>query len=125
MVLSMAELLFKLRNVPDDEAEDVRKLLNEHAIDFYETHAGSWSVSMPGIWLPDDSQLAEARLLLDKYQRERAVTARAAYKAAKEQGEHHSVFIRIGQYPLRSLMLLFALLFILYISLSPFLQFGK
>ena len=52
----MPELLFKLRNVPDDEAEEVRQLLNDHEINFYETRAGGWGISMPGIWLPDDRQ---------------------------------------------------------------------
>jgi len=120
----MSELLFRLRNVPEDEADDIRQLLSEHQIDFYETHAGGWGVSMPGIWLHDDRQLSEARSLIDAYQRARAVTAKAAFEAAKEQGEHHNIFIRIGSHPWRSLMLLFALLFILYVSLSPFIQFG-
>jgi hypothetical protein len=33
----MALLLFPLRNVPDDEAEDIRDVLSENSISFYET----------------------------------------------------------------------------------------
>ena len=33
----MAKLLFDLRDVPDDEADDVRALLDAHGLDYYET----------------------------------------------------------------------------------------
>ena len=33
----MAKLLFKLNSVPDDEAEEIRALLAEAEINFYET----------------------------------------------------------------------------------------
>ena len=52
--------LFSLRGVPDDEADEIRALLAQHAIDYYETPPGNWGVSMPAIWLPDDSELARA-----------------------------------------------------------------
>ena len=38
--------LFNLRGVPEDEAEDIRQLLDEHEIEFYETSAGNWGVSL-------------------------------------------------------------------------------
>lgn len=121
----MPELLFKLRNVPEDEAEEIRQLLNEHTIDFYETGAGSWGISMPGIWLNDDARLKEAQSLIKVYQRERTTTARATYEQLKQEGRHQTVFGKIVEHPLRFLMLLFAVMFILYVSLSPFLDFGK
>lgn len=121
----MPELLFKLRNVPDDETEEIRELLNEHSIDFYETNAGSWGISMPGIWLNDDAQLKEAQLLIEAYQRERTTTARVTYEQLKQDGRHQTVFSKVMENPLRFLMLLFAVLFILYVSLSPFLDFGR
>ncbi len=121
----MPELLFKLRNVPDDEIEEVRQLLNDHEINFYETHAGGWGISMPGIWLPDDHQLKEAKLLLEDYQRERAQRMRALYEDLKREGKQQTTIDRIIENPVRFILLSFALLFILYISLSPFLNFGK
>ncbi|MDX8403689.1 MAG: DUF6164 family protein [Mariprofundaceae bacterium] len=121
----MPELLFKLRNVPDDEAEDVRELLNEHMIGFYETGAGSWGISLPGIWLHDESQLKEAQSLIKEYQRERTTAARAAYEQLKREGGHQTSIDKIVEQPVRFLMLLFAVLFILYLSLSPFLDFGR
>lgn len=91
----MPELLFKLRNVPDDEAEEVRQLLNDHEISFYETHAGSWGVSLPGMWLQDDSQLKEAKSLIETYQRERASVARESYEQLKKEGRHETVMDKI------------------------------
>ena len=35
----MAVLFFNLRGVPQDEADDVRELLQQHDIGFYETDA--------------------------------------------------------------------------------------
>lgn len=40
--MSKAKILFRLSGVPDDEADDVRMLLTDNAIDFYETSAGNW-----------------------------------------------------------------------------------
>ena len=34
----MSVLLFRLRNVPEDEAEDVRELLNKNGFEFYENN---------------------------------------------------------------------------------------
>ena len=121
----MAELLFRLRNVPEDEAEEIRKLLSEHQIDFYETNAGGWGVSMPGIWLHDSSRLGEAKALIDAYQIKRAAEARTAYESLAAEGRQTTVLDNILKQPLRFVLLIAALLFILYISLSPFLRFGS
>ena len=121
----MAELLFKLRSVPDDEAEDIRQLLAEHEIDFYETYAGGWGLSMPGIWLHDETHLVKAKSLIQQYQNERVQNARAAYEQLKEEGRHKTVTDKIVEHPFQFLMLSLAVLFILYISLRPFLGFGS
>ena len=44
----MSALIFRLRNVPEDEAMQVRDLLDEHRIDWFETSAGNWGIGMPG-----------------------------------------------------------------------------
>jgi len=118
----MGVLLFKLRHVPDDEAREVRQLLSEHDIDFYETSAGSWGVSMPAIWLHNDSKIAEARALLDTYQQQRLQKARAEYEQLKACGEQRTVLDLIIESPLKFILLLIALLFVLYISIMPFMR---
>ena len=67
----MAKLLFHLRNVPEDEAEDVRGLLTRHGFDWYETRPSPWGISHGALWLRDPDAYREARRLLDEYQQAR------------------------------------------------------
>jgi multidrug efflux pump subunit AcrA (membrane-fusion protein) len=118
----MATLLFKLRYVPEDEAEEVRTLLAEHNIDYYETSAGNWRISMPAIWLPDDSQLAEARRLLEDYQQQRYRAARQAYEERKQSGQQRTLWQNFSEDPLRVLFYLGLVLLVIYLSLQVFLS---
>ena len=117
--------IFKLRDVPDDEAADVRALLSENEIDFYETTAGSWGISAPGIWLKDESRFAEARVLIEAYQVERQQRTREEYEQLKRQGRQRSVVQLIAENPLRAILYLVGIVVILYISIKPFLHFGQ
>ncbi|GMR00544.1 MAG: DUF6164 family protein [Zetaproteobacteria bacterium] len=121
----MSVRLFNLRNVPDDEADEVRQLLAGNEIDFYETHAGGWGVSSPAIWLHDNSRLEQAKELIKAYQRERAATARTAYEQLRREGRHPTLMYNIRRHPLQFILLVLMALFILYVSLSPFLRFGS
>lgn len=71
IMCGMAKLLFHLRHVPDDEADEVRQLLTTHELDWYETRAGLWGLSAPALWLRDADQYPRARSLLDDYQQTR------------------------------------------------------
>ncbi|HYG04964.1 MAG TPA: DUF6164 family protein [Stenotrophomonas sp.] len=73
----MAKLLLNLRHVPDDEADDVRALLEAASIEFYETRPSLWGVSAGGIWLRDAAVHPRAKALLDEYQQRRGERARA------------------------------------------------
>lgn len=92
----MAILFFSLRGVPEDEATDIRELLTANEIDYYETSAGNWGISMPAIWLHQKDDLAKIQPLFDEYQRQRALTQRALYEELKQQGKaggflHHNI----------------------------------
>ncbi len=121
----MAAKLFKLRHVPDDEAEDIRQLLLEHEITFYETEAGGWGISVPAIWLHDETDLDRAKALIEVYQQQRGEQARAQYQLEKEQGLQPTVFDKVKQNPVQSVLLVMMSLFVLYVSLSPFVDFLK
>jgi len=121
----MAELLFKLRNVPSDEADEVRELLHSHGIDFYETNAGSWSISLPAIWLHDEVQLKEARSIIDTYQQQRRKSARQTYEQLRQRGEQRTIQGKVREAPLLSVIYLAAVLLILYLSIMPFLDIFK
>lgn len=118
----MSALLFKLRHVPEDEAEAVRALLDEHRIEWYETNAGNWGISMPGIWANDQEQIAQATALISAYQKERAITQRQQYEDAKQSGHQITFAQRIMQHPVQSLGIMIFCAFILYVSIHPFLQ---
>ena len=118
----MPEHLLNLRGVPDDEAEEVRALLDEHHIDFYETPAGNWGISSPAIWLRADRQLDEARELLDDYQRQRALRVRGEYRQLQQQGRAERLIDRLLVDPIRFLFLLAVIALVLYVSISPFLS---
>jgi len=115
--------LFRLRHVPDDETEDIRQLLHDHGIDFYETSAGSWGISMPAIWLHDESLLPQAQAHIDAYQKQRATLAQQAYAELKATGKQRTSFDMLREKPLQFTLLLIAIGFILYISTSPFIHF--
>jgi len=118
----MALLLFRLRGVPDDEAEDVRTLLEENDIEYYETHSGSWGVSLPAIWLREDHEAARAHQLITRYQQERGERVRADFRQSVEQGGEDSFIRRVANHPIRFMLVLIALLVILYITLWPFIR---
>lgn len=117
--------LFSLRYVPDDEAQELRELLEKHQIDFYETGPGNWGISAGAFWLRTDERLEEARQLIDAYQEQRAKNARQEYEALKRAGQQRSFLDIVREKPLQLLLYIAAILFILYVSLKPFLSLGQ
>ncbi len=118
----MSALIFRLRHVPEDEAEAVRKLLDEQAIDWYETSAGNWGIAMPGIWVRHDEQAARARQLIEHYQQARTIEQRKINEQLKAQGSNTTLTQSLLRHPLRSLGIILFCLFILYVSIHPFMQ---
>lgn len=116
----MATLLFKLANVPDDEADEVRQLLRDNEIYFYETNAGMWKVGLDAIWLPDDSQKEQAKALLEDYQKTRTAHQQQAYAELEARGEAPTFAQKVAAHPVRFLAQLLAIIFILAISIVPF-----
>jgi len=121
----MAKLLFKLKSVFDDEADDIKKLLSDNQIDFYESPAGNWGISMHALWLKDESQFARARELIDGYQKERTQRVQEEVRQQRENGEFETVFQRIINRSIQSLIYLAFIIFLLYVSIMPFLEIGK
>jgi hypothetical protein len=112
-------LLMSLRDVPPDEADEVRALLEEHGIEYYETAPHWWGISAGGIWLPDDTQLAQARLLLVQYQRERVSRSRAEYRARRRSRDAPRIdFVKL-------LLALAVIGVVLYFSIRPFIDLGQ
>lgn len=122
--MSKAKILFRLSGVPDDEADDVRMLLTDNAIDFYETSAGNWGVSMPAIWLRDAGDYARARSLLDEYQVERTIRMRAEYERLKREGKQKTLIDAVMEKPLLFLVNLLVAALVVYLSVRLVVDIG-
>ncbi len=121
----MSALLFSLRNVPDDEAEEVRQLLMSNAIEFYETPAGKWGISSPAIWLHDKNELLRAKALVEAYQEERFIRRRQEFESLKRQGKSKNFVDVIAENPLRFVFYLAVIVIVLYLSIVPFFKLGS
>ena len=109
----MAKLLFSLRNVPDDEAAEVRDLLALHNVDYYETPPGKWGISAPGLWLKQVDRYKEVKALLDTYHQ------------LKQQGEHRTIVDAFKADPVRLVAYIVIIGVILYFSIVPFISLVK
>jgi hypothetical protein len=116
----MAHLLFKLNGVPEDEAEEVRLLLEEHEIDCYETDSGRWGLGYAAIWMANKEQLDQAKELIGQYQKERYQKVSQEHQQALDSGERISRLTFFMQSPIRfSLLIIFAAA-LAYFTIIPF-----
>ena len=120
----MPTLLFPLRGVPEDEADEVRELLTEQNIDFYETSAGNWGMSMPALWLRDEAELEKARYVLNAYQQQRFLTSRASYLQAKKAGQQKTLLKAFIEKPLLYCAYIFTMLLVVYVSIRLLFELG-
>lgn len=118
----MAQLLFKLKGVPESEADEVRALLNEHKIEFYETPPSIWGVSMEAIWLRDEEQLTAARQLLHEYQIALQQRVRQEYEEQRQAGSSPTLWSKIKEDPLQFIVFSVIIALILYLSIKPFMS---
>lgn len=119
----MAKLLFRLRFVPEDEAEEVRQLLDDNNISWFETSPGNWGISMPGIWVQDNQDFTRARSLLDDYQQARQIRVREEYELSRQQGEAKTIGQVFAENPLRFVSYIVLIGVVLFLSLRFFLSF--
>lgn len=120
----MPILFFNLRGVPEDEADDVRELLSANGIEFYETSAGMWGISLPAIWLRQQDDMPAARQLFQSYQLERAQRQRALY-AERQQLDRQPGFLRHNlQHPLRFIAFCLVSALVIYASCHWIIKLG-
>ncbi len=115
----MSKLLLNLRNVPADEADDVRAMLAANGIEYYETKPGPWNISVGGIWVRDDAAIAEARRLMADYQQQRGIRARAEYADAVRDGTAETFWTLLRTEPGRVLLTVVAIACLLGLVALP------
>lgn len=116
----MALLLFRLRHVTDEEAQEVRQLLGERGFDTYETQAGIFRMGVDAIWLRNEHQREAAKAALAEYQRERLAWAQREYADAVQRGDQPTLWRRFLAHPLQVTLVIVAVILIALITLAPF-----
>lgn len=116
----MAKLLFKLNNVPDEEADEIRQLLDEKQVDYYETTAGNWGLSFAAIWLKNDQDFLPTKELIDDYQNQRYQRVTQAHQALREAGENLTRWQVLKNSPIRVIATLIFISFVCYFTIAPF-----
>lgn len=117
----MAKLLFRLNGVSDDEADQIRSLLEQHDIDFYETNAGRWGISLAAIWLRDDESFESARQLILESQQQRQIRLRSEFEEKIRNGDIPPWYQRVMQRPMDFIAVIVAIIGIVALMLWPFL----
>ena len=116
----MPHLLYKLNGIPEDELIDVRRLLEENDINYYETDAGRFGISLAAIWLPDSVDPEPATELLDSYKEQRSQQAREIYRQQQRDGTAETFLLKALHSPIRTVIYIAAILVVLYFSIMPF-----
>lgn len=115
----MSKLLLNLRDVPDDEVDDVRAMLDAKQIAYYETPPSFWGISSGGIWVKEDADFADAKRALDDYEQQRSVRVRAEYVAAKREGTAETFIGILRSDPMRVALALLGILLALGLVALP------
>jgi len=118
-------LLLNLRNVPDDEIDEVRDLMERHGIECYDTPPGPFGITAGAIWLKDPDDHARARGLMDAYQAERRARARACWEMARAKGESETLLASIRRRPFKALLILAGSLLVLMALFAPLVVFFR
>ena len=116
----MAHLLFRLRHVTEEEALEVRQLLEEQGFDTYETQAGFFRLGVEAIWLRDSCEKERAHAILAAYQAERLERVRQEYQDTMANGEAPTFWRRLVAHPLQVALVILAVVMIVLLTLVPF-----
>ncbi len=117
----MPTLLLNLRDVPDDEADEVRALLDAGGFAWYETEPNRWGISAGGIWMRDEAAAVTAKAAIANYQGERGARMRAEHDAARADGTAPTWWSTVRTEPLRVLVILVAIACVIALAFWPLL----
>jgi hypothetical protein len=112
-------MLLNLRHVPDDESDDVRALLDENGIGWYETRPNRWGISAGAIWISEVGDVLEARRLMAQYQQSRQLQAREQREIDRREGREPSFLDVLRNEPARVVLTLVGILLMLGLVALP------
>jgi len=120
----VSKLLYSQRGVPDDEVYEIREVLTNNNIDFYETSSGNWGISMPAFWLQYDGDFETAQGLLNVYHEQRAKKQCEIYQKLKGEGRDKKWMDFFKKNPVRTVVYISFVVFILYLYVRMLREFG-
>lgn len=113
-------LLLSFRYAPEDEIEEIRTLLANNDISFYEVPPSVMGFNAGGIWLRHAEQKTTAQALLAEYQQHRALSARQLWEEQKQQGTRITQSDIAKAHPIRFLLTLLGISLLLGLMTIPF-----
>lgn len=116
---AMAKLLLNLRHVLEDEADDVRTMLDRAHIAYYETPPSMWGISAGGIYVTHDRDMPEAKRLMAEYQAQRRERVRAEHESAIRDGTAETFRTVLRNEPLRVVLSVLAIVVLLGLVALP------
>jgi hypothetical protein len=116
---AMAKLLLNLRHVLEDEADDVRAMLDGARIPYYETPPSMWGISAGGIYVRDNDDVPRAKRLMAEYQAQRRERVRAEHEAAVRAGTAETFSSVLRNEPLRVVLTVLAIIVLLGLVALP------
>lgn len=119
----MARIVFRLKDVPEQEADAVRELLTDKDIEFYETDEGRWRISVGAIWVVDNDDYEAARELISDFQEQHHKEMRSQFEKDEREGKVISFWQMLGQYPMQVLAYLVLILIVLAVTILPMIHF--
>lgn len=119
----MSKIVFRLKDVPEEEADAVRELLTRKDIEFFETDAGRWGISIGAIWVKDDDDFGIARELIEEFQAEYRKGVQKQFEQDKKEGRVASFWQLLGQYPLQVMAYVILIIIVLAFTLLPMFSF--
>lgn len=115
----MAKLLLNLRHVLEDEADDVRAMLDAARIPYYETPPSMWGISAGGIYIRDNDDVPRAKRLMAEYQAQRRERVRAEHEAAVRAGTAETFWTVLRDEPVRVVLTVLAIVVLLGLVALP------
>lgn len=116
----MAVKLVSLRNMMEDEVDDICELLDELGFDYYETPAGLMGLGAAALWLKEKDDLAPAKAKLKIYNQQRQQRVRAEYEQLKGEGKQRTILDEVKENPFRFVTYMAFAAFLIYVTLFPF-----
>ncbi|MBU2885925.1 hypothetical protein KO507_09145 [Gilvimarinus agarilyticus] len=118
----MAHLLMKTAGATPEEVDGFVEALEQAGISCYVTQSGRWRIGVDALWLSDKADIERAHAVGAEYQARFAQQSRAQHRAMRARGEPVNFVAHAAQHPFKTMAGVLAIVFILGVSLLPFIR---